>query len=121
MHKDRISGLASSPANFTPMAVQNLPWKFTDDDLISVPIPVPDSSADGDDTSEHAGSTTSLGSKVKHAFMYKGKSKGKKSPKFRVVKMTRGEYLKYWARDEHGNYIGTEPEGLGEELWKNRI
>jgi hypothetical protein len=25
------------------------------------------------------------------------------------------EYRRYWARDERGNYLGTEPEGMGHE------
>ncbi|KAI9794852.1 MAG: hypothetical protein M1816_002980 [Peltula sp. TS41687] len=76
---------------------------------------MPLTSEDGPTEKENA-STGGLGSKIKQAI----KGTKKAAPKMRVVKMTRGEYLKYWARDEQGNYIGTEPEGVGEELWKNR-
>lgn len=115
MPKYHSSGLSNVPADFTPMAVQNLPWKFTDDDLISVPIPVSVDSAAAADNAADQVESKGWGSRLKQAM------KGKRSPpKMKMVKMTRGEYLKYWARDEQGNYIGTEPEGMGEKLWKNK-
>ncbi|KAI9780801.1 MAG: hypothetical protein M1816_002673 [Peltula sp. TS41687] len=100
--KHHNSGVAN-PSTFIPEAPPALPWKFTDSSMISVPIPV---LAREDGPTEEENATGGLGSKLKQAI------KGKKAaPKMRVVKMTRAEYLKYWARDEQGNYIGTEPEG----------
>jgi len=32
---------------------------------------------------------------------------------YKMLKMSKQEYLKYWARDETGLYMGTEPEGEG--------
>lgn len=47
--------------------------------------------------------------------------KAKKSKEgFRLVRMTRGEYLMYWAKDEEGRYIGTEPVENRAEFWKLR-
>lgn len=48
-----------------------------------------------------------------------GEKKAKKED-FKMVKMTRGEYLMYWAKDEEGRYIGTEPEGEGVQRLRER-
>ena len=37
---------------------------------------------------------------------------------FRLLRMSKGEYTKYWAYDDEGNYVGTEPEGVGQERMK---
>ena len=50
---------------------------------------------------------------------FKGEEKGKKD-EFKMVEMTRGEYLKYWAKDEEERYIGTEPEGEGAKRLRER-
>ena len=34
--------------------------------------------------------------------------------------MTRREYLMYWAKDEEGNYIGTEPKEKRVDFWSAR-
>ena len=34
---------------------------------------------------------------------------------FRLLRMPLCEYTRYWARDERGVYVGTEPEGEGHE------
>lgn len=34
---------------------------------------------------------------------------------FKLLRMPKSEYTMYWARDEQGIYVGTEPEGLGHE------
>ncbi|KAI9709621.1 MAG: hypothetical protein M1812_007669 [Candelaria pacifica] len=95
-------------------AVQHLPMKFTDESIITVPIPIDEPSPCPE---------TNIIKEGKKSWVSKlGDSiKGKKSQgKFRMVRMTRGEYLKYWAKDEEGRYIGTEPEGMGRELWRNK-
>lgn len=33
-----------------------------------------------------------------------------KEERYKAVKMPRGEYKRYFARDKEGNYAGTEPE-----------
>ena len=35
--------------------------------------------------------------------------------------MSREEYAMYWKRDEGGRYIGTEPEGKGKEILRQRL
>jgi hypothetical protein len=81
------------------------------DDLMVVPVTVTKKEADQSPSSE------------KHGFM--GKMKGLMSSsdkvtegKLRIVHMPRREYLKYFAKDEKRNYVGTEPERswTGEEL-----
>ncbi len=37
-----------------------------------------------------------------------------------MIRVTRGDYLKYFVRDEKGNYCGTEPEGVGLRLLRER-
>ena len=37
------------------------------------------------------------------------------------VKMTRSEYLSYWARDSEGKYVGTEPEEAGRAIWRRKL
>ncbi|KAF2454374.1 hypothetical protein BDY21DRAFT_353795 [Lineolata rhizophorae] len=41
--------------------------------------------------------------------------------RIRMVRMTRGEYLAYWARDARGKYVGTEPRERGPEIWRERL
>ena len=103
------------PADFTPVAVQHLPWKFCDDDIISVPVQV--RSTPSTTKEQHGERCGIAGWKSK----LKKHQSGKSSSTVKVLRMTRGEYLKYWARDEQGNYCGTEPEGVGEGLWKDRM
>ncbi|KAK5015165.1 hypothetical protein LTR60_003001 [Cryomyces antarcticus] len=40
---------------------------------------------------------------------------------FRTVQMTRADFRKYWARDEEGRYVGTEPEGSGREWYREKL
>jgi len=44
-------------------------------------------------------------------------------PKERVkdVRMSREEYEAYWATDEEGKYVGTEPEGKGRVIVRDRL
>lgn len=37
---------------------------------------------------------------------------------YKLLRMSLTEYKKYWARDPTGIYIGTEPEGVGQERLK---
>ncbi|KAF2834624.1 hypothetical protein M501DRAFT_513474 [Patellaria atrata CBS 101060] len=40
----------------------------------------------------------------------------------RIIRMTKKEYLQYWATDGEGNYIGSEPdEEVGKEIWREKI
>lgn len=100
MRADKPSGLANMPGGmgFTPVAPQFLPVKFNDDNIIPVPVLV----ARGEAQAEE-----------KHGFLHRmrrmvaGKEKG---GKLRVVYMPRRDYLKYFAKDDNGNYVGMEPQ-----------
>lgn len=48
-------------------------------------------------------------------------NKGAESEKHKMVRMRRDEYLKYWARDAKGIYIGSEPEGSGTDRLRNAL
>lgn len=106
----------------------HLPHRFTDDSIISVPIPAseledPDAPTSHDLDSSNPDIPAAKHSKPSIFSKLSGKG-AKKSPKkhdFKIVLMPRGDYLKYWAKDEKGNYIGTEPQGLGGKLLREKI
>ncbi|KAI9894546.1 MAG: hypothetical protein M1814_001900 [Vezdaea aestivalis] len=98
MKKEEISSLGNMSFDFMGQAPQNLPWRFTDDDIISVPVPIEDNAAAG----------TEAKKKGLFGKMHQ-KITGKTDKKFKVVQMTRREYLAKYAYDENGKYIGTEP------------
>lgn len=98
------SGLASGDA---PEGVpgRTMPWKYTDESLISVPClrPRPQDSV-----------STSGEANVQKKKWWRRKSSTANSSvndldNFVLKKVQRGEYLKHYAKDEQGNYIGTEP------------
>ena len=35
--------------------------------------------------------------------------------------MTPSEYKAYWARDQDGKYIGTEPQDAAREIWRRKL
>ncbi|KAL8821035.1 MAG: hypothetical protein Q9223_000874 [Gallowayella weberi] len=49
-----------------------------------------------------------------------GRAKKSTAQEFKFVEMTRKEYLMYWAKDDRGRYVGTEPEGEGRKVLKMR-
>lgn len=112
------SGLASMSlgplgSSSTP---NTLPWRFRDTDFISIPIPtsaLQDPSASPITTGPPPSQRRKLSSSV--LSILTGRSSKEKHAEFTMVRMTRGEYLKYWAKDEEGRYVGTEPEGEGRE------
>ena len=114
MPKYDPSALGNLPGGggFVGQAPQNLPWKFHDDDYITVPVPVED---DGGGQQHHPDDGGEKGQKKKNwASKLGAKITGKdteKKAKFQMVRMTKADYLKYYAKDEHGNYAGSEPEG----------
>ena len=96
------AGLADAPH---AVPGKTLPWKFTDESLISVPClrrrPQEDRFAPGEANKKNKRrwwrrrSSTSNG--------------GMNNPdNFVMRKIQRGEYLKHYAKDEQGTYIGTE-------------
>ncbi|KAI9823844.1 MAG: hypothetical protein M1826_007590 [Phylliscum demangeonii] len=116
------------PDTFTPCVVATLPWKFTDEDVISVPVTLPTPAAaavvppavlahPNEEAKEGFVAKVLLGGKRRA----KEKNEKKEKAKVVVLRMTRGDYLKYWARDEQGVYIGTESEEQGWERWKAQL
>jgi hypothetical protein len=85
------------------VAGKTLPWKYTDESLISVPClrPRPEESADA---------SGEVNDKKK---WWRRKSSTSSNSvndpnNFVLKKMKRGDYLKHYAKDEQGSYIGTE-------------
>ncbi|KZF22829.1 hypothetical protein L228DRAFT_268211 [Xylona heveae TC161] len=66
------------------------------------------------------GGTSNSNTKTIPSLIHPNQKKAREK-KYQIVQMTRGEYLKYWAKDEQGRYCGTEPEGKGRELWRERL
>ncbi|KAL8632592.1 hypothetical protein Q9189_001744 [Teloschistes chrysophthalmus] len=127
MQQYTSSALANTPADLTSVAPQFLPQKFTDDSILTIPIPLsaltPPSPTTTNPSSPSPNPTTNS-TKSKSSFLGKlkgtDKSKGNGKGDFKMVKMTRREYLAYWAKDEEGRYIGTEPEGEGARRLRER-
>ena len=88
---------------------QLLPKRYTDDSIIPAIVT---------DVVPNEKSVEEEGTKKKGGFFGKFKGKkggdeldalGQKKGITRVVYMPRRDYLKYFAKDENGNYIGSEP------------
>jgi hypothetical protein len=72
-----------------------LPVKFTDESIIPVAVLKP----------EQVGKHLELKDKKKHFWQSRRASR---NDEFLIKQMPRGEYLKYYAKDDAGSYIGTE-------------
>ncbi len=68
--------------------------RFTDDSIISVPIPI-----ENGNNRRRKSFLGKIGEKIRG-----------KEQNCRIIRMTRREYLARYAKDENGNYIGTEPQ-----------
>ncbi|KAL8668891.1 MAG: hypothetical protein Q9168_006500 [Polycauliona sp. 1 TL-2023] len=120
------SALGNMTSNFVGQAPQFLPQKFTDDSIIAVPIRLsaledPLAGSDGDSAGKGSAGPDQQQRRRSSSskFIQKLKGGGKKDD-FKMVNMTRREYLMYWAKDEEGRYIGTEPEGEGRRVLRER-
>ncbi len=110
------------------VAPQFLPVRFTDESILNIPIPYKDlfpiDELDNkhDDSNNHGPVHTGKESRRSSIFgkLKSGLKEKKQKEGFRLVKMTRREYLMYWAKDEQGRYIGTEPKEKRVEFWKAR-
>lgn len=90
-----------------------LPKRFTDDSIISVPVMPseeeiyaslcdPDPIKDRDDDSRDP-----IKEDKRRFTFFRRKPSKAKNPPFVMKDMKRSEYLKYYAKDDDGNYIGT--------------
>lgn len=125
-----LDGLTSAEAHGTG-APNLLPVRFTDQSIISVPVlpsPPPDLA---DDKPTPSDSTVDLDDNLIKGLAQKPKPKSNsktrfslssfrhrrssqkdtKQPAFVMKDMTRAEYLKHYAKDDDGRYIGTEQPG----------
>ena len=103
-HQSSWAGMASEDA---PQAVpvKTLPLKFTDESLISVPCLRTSAQED------RCASGGADKEKKKRWWRRRSStsSRSVNNPdNFVMRRLKRGEYLKHYAKDEHGNYIGTE-------------
>ncbi len=109
-------------------APQHLPVRFTDDSILNIPIPYKDLFPTDElgikiDDSNTNGPVHRGGERRRSSIfgrLTRGDKEKKEKGGFRLVKMTRREYLMYWAKDEEGNYIGTEPKEKRVDFWKAR-
>jgi len=125
-----LDGLTSAEA-YGAGAPNLLPVRFTDQSIISVPVlpfpspdladdrpAPPDSTSDSDDNPikgldwepkpKSKSKTRFSLSSFRHR---RGSKKDTKQPAFVMKDMTRAEYLKHYAKDDDGRYIGTEEPG----------
>jgi len=88
---------------FVQGAPQLLPFRFTDDSIISVPVLRPE------DVGSYAHRAPVVDGTKKKFWQSRRKSRdGGLNEKFIIKKMTRGDYLKHYAKDDEGRYCGTE-------------
>ena len=110
------------------VAPQHLPVRFTDDSILNIPIRykdlLPTDELDKEVEDSNDSNPVPAGRDQRRSGIFgklKGANKEKKEKDgFRLVKMTRREYLMYWRKDEQGNYVGTEPKENRVEFWKAR-
>ncbi|KAI9665658.1 MAG: hypothetical protein M1821_003592 [Bathelium mastoideum] len=117
--------------NSTNAGANLLPFRYTDASLITVPINITDLPVDdNDDTTSRSDSlpvplpSTAVASKpvIKKTGFFRRLSAGgqvdKPKKEIKAVKMTRGDYLKFWAKDTKGMYKEdvVEPPG-GRREW----
>jgi hypothetical protein len=86
---------------------------------IGVPVEVHDSEVE-EDTEDVSGVKKAKGAVVEGLKKLRGDPKSSRS-RIKVLNMSQEDYLKYWAKDEDGNYTGTEPEGEGRRLWAEEL
>jgi hypothetical protein len=95
-------------------------------DMIDVPVHLDSqdlSSSEGEGESGSGGVSGALGA-VKGKLAKAKRLRGDKPTaigKVKVLRMTREDYRKYWAKDDNGNYCGTEQEGEGRRLWAEEL
>ena len=99
-----------------------LPFRYKDSSIITVPINVTALPDDGSNPRSDSLPLPVTPTPEKKAGFFRRFSAGGRNEKdkldIKAVKMTRGEYLKYWAKDEKGVYRAgvVEPPG-GRREW----
>lgn len=114
-----VDGFGSGTANM-------LPHRFTDDSMLTIPIPAKDLE-EAMSTQETAGPVYHEEQKKSSArSWFRRKSSAQKERMggkggITMVKMTRGEYLRFWAKGEDGRYLeGVVAPAEGRREWVRR-
>ena len=103
-----------------------LPHRFKDTSIILVPIRLSDLFDPDEDFEAWWGSIKKDSGAKKRRFSFSrislfkpitGAGKGE----FVTVEMTRADYIRYYAKDEKGQYIGTEPQSVSRAALKEMI
>jgi hypothetical protein len=102
MSTTKPSALGNIPGGFVPQAPQFLPVKFHDDAIIPVPVIAAAPAPEVISTAKPSG----FMSRMKNIMSSKKEEEGK----LRVVYMPRREYMKYFAKDDEGVYVGSEAQ-----------
>lgn len=116
-----------STAAFMTSAASHLPMAFNDESIISVPIKFADlepldPSNDTDDSLNDADHTaTKKGKREGWLKRLLSGSSNEASNKFVMVDMRKVDYLRYWAKDDNGNFLSgvAAPPG-GRRAWVER-
>lgn len=96
-----------------------LPRKFSDDSILTIPIPVKDYD-DAEEASPAAQQPQKKVSWLKRRMSAQGERTGGKGG-IKMVRMTRADYLKYWAKGEDGVYLeGVVAPAEGRKEWVRR-
>ncbi|KAF2236579.1 hypothetical protein EV356DRAFT_498105 [Viridothelium virens] len=133
---DHYTNMMSHGSGSTTAGANLLPFRYTDASIITIPInlsdlppdrsvSLPDSpslaiaEAASDQPKEKKGKAGSFFRRISSATQGEKEKNSKKEIK--AVRMTRGEYLQYWAKDEKGNYREgvVDPPG-GRREWVRR-
>jgi hypothetical protein len=96
-----------------------LPFRYTDDTIVNIPIPLKDLDGDHQGAPELQKAVEGQRKSGISKFLPDFVRPVKKD--FVVVKMTRGEYLRYWIKGEDGKYReGVEETAEGRAEWVRR-
>ena len=105
----------------------HLPMRFTDNSIITVPVrladlqdPNEDFDAWWDTANKESKSRRRSIKSIARSILLREPA-GSKRGDFVLLKITRGDYLKYCAKDENGKYIGTEPQSAGRAFLKDMV
>lgn len=108
-----LSGGMASAHSYGQSAPNLLPVRFTDNSVISVPVlpHAEPSQTKPDDEDSDEGPVKGPKSRSRFSlsnFRRKSSSSGNGKQSFVIKEMTRGNYLKHYAKDDSGKYIGSE-------------
>ncbi|KAK3675248.1 hypothetical protein LTR78_004758 [Recurvomyces mirabilis] len=105
--------LGDGGAGFTSIGANMLPQGYTDDSVVQIPIKLSDYETPKENLvapEEKRGFLRRLSNSVQ--------IKQSNNEEFKMAKMRRGDYLKYWAKGEDGNFLPAVKEPKeGRKAW----